>query len=135
MTDAPQFRIPTPWTELSPKVHRGLARLFGSTEAEAEARYERDRRLVEEANALARERGPEYPYTLVGVDEAVIQKRVDEARAENPTPPRRRLPKRLINQLRRVAERLDVPEDAEMLMKSAADLIEEAFTPSTKEPR
>lgn len=48
-----------PWAELSPHIRRGLARLYRTTEAEAEATHEKQRALVEETRRVLAERSPQ----------------------------------------------------------------------------
>jgi len=51
-----KVEIPPPWSELNAKARKGLALLFGEEQATTQARYEEQRRLIEESNALIDER-------------------------------------------------------------------------------
>lgn len=51
-----KVEIPPPWSELNTKTRKGLALLFGEEQATTQARYEQQRRLIGEYNALIDER-------------------------------------------------------------------------------
>lgn len=54
-----RLEIPPPWDEIDAKARKGLALLFGEAQADTQARYEEQRRLIAETNALMEEREAE----------------------------------------------------------------------------
>lgn len=59
-----KVEIPPPWDEIDAKSRRGLSLLFGETVADTQARYEKQRRLIAEANEIAEERAAEAEATM-----------------------------------------------------------------------